>query len=217
MLPGTAPAAASINYDINISYNLAGKERAAAEARTKYPEYLPSWDKVWFDRLPPFEYHDPALRADPSKPNLLQNGVRLEHITPRLGSTVYGVQLTQLSDVQKDELALLICERKILAFPDQDFTDAGPESQQNLMRYFGKLNYQPVSGSMKGYPAFHIIHRDGNKAEIENFFSQKTSSTLWHQDVSYERNPPGYVALCLLQGPEVGGDTIFTDTHLAYE
>ncbi|KAJ7590963.1 TauD-domain-containing protein [Mycena floridula] len=207
---------APISYDINIPYVLTDKERVAAEAKTHFPEYLPSWDPIWFPPLPPFEFKDPALRADPLKPALLHAGVRIEHITPRMGSILHGVQIDQLSDAAKDELALFVCERKVVAFPDQNFMDIGPEKQQEFMKYFGKPNYQPVSGSIKGWPGFHVIHRDGNKTEIERFFSKKTTSTLWHQDVSYERQPPGYVALGLLDGPEVGGDTIFAATDEAF-
>ena len=85
------------------------------------------------------------------------------------------------------------------------------------MRYFGKPNYQPVSGAVRGHPGFHIIHRDGNKAEISRFLEQRTTTTLWHQDVSYEIQPPGYVMLGLLEGPSVGGDTVFAATDMAYK
>ena len=204
-----------ISYDINLPY-LALEDDV--HPTTKYPEYLPSWDKIRFDPLPVFPYEDPALRAkDRTKPSLLGPGVAMQDIQPGMGSIVNGMQLSQLSDNAKDELALLISERKVLAFPEQDLIDAGPARQQEFMKYFGKLNYQPVSGSVKGYPAFHIIHRDGNKEELTRFFEQKATSTLWHQDVSYEVQPPGYVMLGLLQGPEVGGDTVFAATDKAYE
>ena len=204
-----------ISYDINVPYSdYEGKEQNT----TKYPAYLPNWEKIWFDPLPVFPYKDPALRVkDKSKPNLLGSHVALQDITPGLGTIVNGLQISQLSDTAKDELALLISERKVLAFPDQDLIDAGLARQQEFMRYFGKLNYQPVSGSAKGYPQFHIIHRDGNKEELARFFEQKATSTLWHQDVSYEVQPPGYVMLGLLQGPEVGGDTVFAAADEAYE
>lgn len=206
---------ASISYDINLPYVSVSNE---ASASTKYPEYLPTWDKIWFDPLPPFDYEDPALRVkDKSKPNLLMPGVKISHIQPHLGSIVEGVQLSQLSDAAKDELALLIAERKVVAFPDQDLIDMGPARQQEFMRHFGKPNYQPVSGTVRGFPGFHIIHRDGNKEEIAQFLEQRTTTTLWHQDVSYEIQPPGYVMLGLLQGPEVGGDTVFAATDAAYK
>ncbi|KAF8871003.1 alpha-ketoglutarate-dependent taurine dioxygenase [Mucidula mucida] len=203
-----------VTYDINIPYK---SEDGKFPPNIKYPAYAPTWDPIWFGPLPPFEFEDPALRADKAKPSLLSQVTAVEEITPRMGTVLRGVQLTSLTDAAKDELALLVSERKIVAFPDQDFIDAGPEYQQAFMDYFGKRNYQPVSGSVKGYPGFHIIHRDGNKEEIDAFFQQKATSCLWHQDVSYECQPPGYVMLGLLDGPKVGGDTIFAAADDAYD
>lgn len=203
-----------VSYDINLPYT----ELQHTKTAITYPEYLPTWDPVWYDPLPLFHFEDPALRVhDKSKPHLLAPGVTVQDIQPRMGSFIHGVQLNKLTDVQKDELALLIAERKVLAFPDQDLIDDGPGAQHEFMQYFGKLNYQPVSGTVRGYPGFHIIHRDGNKEEISRFFEEKATSTLWHQDVSYEAQPPGYVMLGLLQGPEVGGDTVFAATDEAYK
>ncbi|KAJ7776859.1 TauD-domain-containing protein [Mycena maculata] len=202
-----------ITYDINLSYHDASLEKPTIQ----HPEYTPTWNKVWFDKLPPFDFVDPALRANKKKPNLITSSTVIEDITPKMGTILRNVQLTQLSDRAKDELALLISERKIVAFPDQDFIEAGPAAQQKFMDYFGKRNYQPVSGSIPGYPGFHIIHRDGNKGELDAFFAQKTTSCLWHQDVSYEAQPPGYVMLGLLNGPKVGGDTVFASTSEGYQ
>lgn len=204
-----------LSYDINLPYTPLSEE---VNHSTPYPEYLPTWDKVWFDRQPPFEFHDPALRVkDKSLPNFLSPTTKISDIQPQIGSVIEGVQLNTLSDSAKDELAYFISQRKVAVFPDQDLMDDGPSSQHEFMEYFGKLNYQPVSGSISGYPGFHIIHRDGNKDEIANFLDQKMTTTLWHQDVSYEAQPPGYVMLGLLQGPDVGGDTVFAATDAAYK
>jgi sulfonate dioxygenase len=51
---------------------------------------------------------------------------------------------------------------------------------------------------------------------LDTSFEQRTTSCLWHQDVSYEVQPPGYVMLGLLNGPKIGGDTVFADTDEAY-
>jgi sulfonate dioxygenase len=207
-----------VSYDINLPYAPQSEaEQQQARLRTEYPEYLPNFDKIWFDPLPEFEYHDPALRADKSKSNLLQPGVSIRHITPKMGTILSGVKLKDLSDAAKDELALLMAERKIVVLRDQtEFLKAGPKFQQDFMAYYGKPNYQPVTGCVKGFPGFHIIHRDNNEAEIEKFFQHKMTSTLWHQDVSYEQQPPGYIMLGILSCPEVGGDTVFADTAEAY-
>jgi len=205
-----------VSYDINLPYT--SPVDGLNHSTTKYPNYLPTWPKIWFDPLPPFEFQDPALRVvDKSLPNFLPPATKISHIQPNIGSVVEGVQLNTLSNAAKDELAYFIAQRKVAVFPNQDLMDAGPAQQHEFMEYFGKLNYQPVSGSISGYPGFHIIHRDGNKDEIAKFLDQKTTTTLWHQDVSYEIQPPGYVMLGLLEGPEVGGDTVFAATDAAYK
>ncbi|KAF2998579.1 hypothetical protein E8E13_006241 [Curvularia kusanoi] len=205
---------APISYDINLPYTSVDK---VADQNTRYPEYIPNFDDIHFEPLKPFDFQDPALRVeDKSLPNLVTPNVKLNPIQPRLGTVVEGVQLSNLSDKGKDELAYLIADRKVVAFPNQDLIDAGPAAQQRFMTYFGKLNYQPVSGSVRGHPGFHIIHRDGNKEDIARFMEARLTSCLWHQDVSYEIQPPGYVMLGLLEGPEVGGDTVFASTGEAY-
>ena len=212
-------ADAIVSYDINLPYKSQTQaEHQRARLRTEYPEYLPSWDEYWFDKCPLFEYSDPALLADKSMPNLLGPSVVARDITPKMGTILTGINLANLSKAAKNELALLVVERKIIVLRDQqEFLDAGPQAQQDFMAYYGKPNYQPVTGCVKGFPGFHIIHRDGNEAEVKKFFEHKMTSTLWHQDVSYERQPPGYIMLGILACPDVGGDTVFADTTEAYK
>lgn len=139
-----------------------------------------SWEQnTWFDSdFPKFPFNDPALRADPQKPHLLRSGVTIKHITPRMGSILTGVKLEGLTNKAKDELALLVSERKIVVLRDQfEFLHTGPQFQEDFMSHFGKLSTQPVSGAIKGHPHFHVIHRDHNEDEIEKFFQYKTVST----------------------------------------
>lgn len=209
-----------ISYDINLPYKAPSAEYLdRVSRRTEFPDYLPTWEpNIWFDEVPKFDFHDPASRADRTKPHLLRPGVTVRQITPKMGTILTGVKMQDLSHAAKDELALLIVERKIVVLRDQsEFLHAGPQFQEDFMSYYGKLSYQPVSGTVKGFPAFHIIHRDSNEDEIAKFFEHKLTSTLWHQDVSYERQPPGYIMLGILACPDVGGDTVFADTVEAYK
>ena len=205
-------------YDVNLPYKAV--ENREAHQRTEFPEYLPSWDDrdFYHDHHLEFPYRDPASRADIKMPNLLKSPkVEVQDITPKMGTIISGVNLRTLSDSARDELALLISKRKIVVFRDQiDFLEAGPADQQDFMAYFGQPNIQPVTGSVKGHPGFHIIHRDNNQDEVEAHLKRKMTSTLWHQDVSYEPQPPGYIMLGILACPETGGDTVFADTEEAY-
>ncbi len=53
---------------------------------------------------------DRAFFADPEKKALLSAAKQVRHLTPYIGTELVGIQLSQLSDAQKDELALLVAE-----------------------------------------------------------------------------------------------------------
>lgn len=78
-----------------------------------------------FPQTEPFEFRDRGLDADKEKPNLLKaEGIVVKRLTPRIGSEIDGIQLSQLNDAQKNELALLIAERGVVVFRNQDFKDS---------------------------------------------------------------------------------------------
>ena len=76
-----------------------------------------------YDQLQPFEHVEHGKNADISFKNLLKPGVKVEDITSSIGAEVTGVQLSQLEDKGKDELALYVAQRKVVAFRDQDFAN----------------------------------------------------------------------------------------------
>lgn len=105
---------------------------------------MPVYDNTTkFPPTEPFEFIDRGLAADKEKPNLLKLNdlnVTVVNLTPRIGTEIKGLQLSQLSDVQKNELALLIAERGVVVFRDQDFKDIGAQKQKEFGEYFGRLH-----------------------------------------------------------------------------
>ena len=81
------------------------------------------------------EFTDPGSRANPQKPNLLGKASAVKQISTYIGSEIEGVQVSQLSKEGLDELALLVAERKVVVFRDQDFKDLTPERQIEIARY----------------------------------------------------------------------------------
>ena len=63
---------------------------------------------------PPLEEFEPArdraFFADPKKASLLSKASSVQEITPYIGTELKGVQISQLTDAEKDELALLVAE-----------------------------------------------------------------------------------------------------------
>lgn len=187
--------------------------------RLKYPQFAPSWDprqSLKFKNPEPFVYEDRGLYADPTFSSLLTENVKVKPITPKLGLEVKGIQLSQLSPQQKDDLALLVEQRGVVAFRDQDFKDLSFDKLKNWGEYYGPLHVHPTSGAPIGQPEFHIVYRRGNKDEQKHLFARHTNLIGWHSDVSYENQPPGITVLCMLQTGS-GGDTQFVDAIEAYD
>lgn len=183
----------------------------------QYPHYLPTWNpEQKYPPLEPFEHREHGLDADTTFPDILAKGVTESHLTPSIGTEIFGLQLSKLSDSGKDQLARYVAERKVVAFRNQDFKDKTIQEALDFGGYFGRHHIHPTSGSPEGHPEIHLVHRGVNDRAISTFFDTRTSSVAWHSDVSYEAQPPGTTFLYVLDKPEVGGDTIFADQVEAY-
>ncbi|EGW32418.1 uncharacterized protein SPAPADRAFT_61485, partial [Spathaspora passalidarum NRRL Y-27907] len=186
--------------------------------QAKYPDFLPTWDpSVKLPSLKFEKYIDPATRADPSFPNLFPKGgdYTVKRITPKFGSEIDGIQLSQLNDQAKDELALLLAQRKVLLFNEQDFAEQGPKKVVEFGKYFGNLHVHPSSGAPKDAPELHITYRRPEKGELSRIFAHKTTNTGFHSDVSYEITPSRFTLFQVLESGD-GGDTVFADTVEAF-
>ncbi|KAK9414955.1 putative Dioxygenase-like protein [Seiridium unicorne] len=190
-------------------------------ASYKYRDYLPVYDETTtFPATELFDFIDRGHLADKAKPNLLglnDPDVKIKKLTPRVGTEINGLQLSQLSDTQKNELALLITERGVVVFRDQDFKDIGVEKQKDFGKYFGHLHVHPVGAHVDGAIEFHNIYLGPDNLYRAQLRSSKLSTTGYHSDVSYEHQPPGITILTLLAVPSSGGDTGWTSQVAAYQ
>ncbi|KAF7554281.1 hypothetical protein G7Z17_g3006 [Cylindrodendrum hubeiense] len=184
----------------------------------KYQNYLPTWDpEQKYTPLEPFEHYDHGKDADPAYPDLLpKETANVVHLTPTIGTEVKGVQLSKLSKEGKDQLALLVAKRKVVAFRDQDFADLSIKEALDFGGYFGRHHIHPTSGSPEGYPEVHLVHRGAGDHSIDKYFQNRGTSVVWHSDVSYEKQPPGTTFLYVFDQPETGGDTLFVDVVEAH-
>ncbi|KAF2435857.1 TauD-domain-containing protein [Tothia fuscella] len=181
-----------------------------------YPLYLPIWDpEEHHEPLVPFTHTDHGKDADPKLSNLLKNAT-VTDITASIGAEVTGVQLSSLTKEGKDELALFVAQKKVVAFRDQDFASLPIQEALDFGGYFGRHHIHPASGAPKGYPQIHLVHRGADDTTVKDFFAERTNSVTWHSDVTYEQQPPGTTFLYLLDGPAAGGDTLFANQVAAY-
>ena len=148
---------------------------------------------------------DRAFFADPEKKALFSAVKQVRHLTPYIGTELVGVQLSQLNDAQKDELALLVAERGVVFFRDQDLTTEG---QHEFTKHFGIQNRDPNQVDPNHVT---IIGRDNDIRAYADFSGE------YHSDDSHEVNPPAYTMLRMLKTPEFGGDTIWTSQTALFD
>ena len=101
--------------------------------RPSKPLYL---DDVYNIRNKERLHADPGSRADKSKSALFSAATKVTDLTTHIGTEIEGLQLKDLTDQQKDELGLLIAERSVVFFRDQDIS---PQQQKDLGEWYGEI------------------------------------------------------------------------------
>ena len=123
--------------------------------------------------------------------------IRVEPLTPTIGATVEGVDLTEaLDDAVMAEINEAWAEHLVLFFRDQPMN-----SEQHLAfgRRFGDLHIHPAAPYAEGNPELMVIHTDES--------SFRNNGERWHSDVSADGEPPMASILHIQHVPPSGGDT----------
>jgi hypothetical protein len=119
-------------YELHVRHILISYINVKYPYRPAKPLYL---DDVYRIRDSDREHIDPGSRADPEKKALFGAAKEIIHLTAHIGTEVVGLQLKDLTD-QKDELGLLIAERSVVFFRDQDLS---PQQQKKLGEWYGEI------------------------------------------------------------------------------
>lgn len=87
-----------------------------------------------------FKHVDVSSKADPSMKNLLNApGAVFKEMTPAIGTEAKGIQLLDLTDAQKNELALFTAKRGVVVFRGQNLKEQEPAVLTKFGEYFGPL------------------------------------------------------------------------------
>lgn len=147
----------------------------------------------------------PVAVTEPAGP-ALPPGLRLEHLSPTIGTVVHGIDLREPASQERTDLLLsLLAERKVIFFRDQDVS---VEEHMEFCRSFGDLEIIPFLQQHPEHPEVLTIRRGEGAKAYEN---------IWHSDVSWRAEPSLGSALRAHVVPPVGGDTLFADMCAAYD
>jgi len=159
------------------------------------------------------EHVDAGARADKSKSALFSAAKEVIDLTKHIGTEIVGLQLKDLTDQQRDELALLIAERSVVFFRDQDLS---PQQQKKLGEHFGEVEIHPQVPHVPGVPGVTIIWPALQATERKASFRQPGGASRWHTDLVHEKHPAGITHLHNDTVPSIGGDTLWASGYAAY-
>jgi taurine dioxygenase len=125
-------------------------------------------------------------------------------VAGRIGAEVRGLRLSgHLQPQTFDALQQALLRHKVLFVRGQQHLDDA--EHQAFGRLFGELVPHPTVPALSGTQLLELDSRHGGRANS------------WHTDVTFDVAYPKVSILRNVQNPQVGGDTVWANTHAAYE
>jgi taurine dioxygenase len=130
----------------------------------------------------------------------------VNRLSPSIGGELLGVDLREdLTSEIKGLIYEALLVYKVIFFRDQDLTT---DQHIHFSKNFGDLEVHPFAPFKEGYPEVLKITHNEKSPGREN---------LWHSDVTWRKEPSLGSVLRMLEKPENGGDTLFSDMYAAYD
>lgn len=138
-------------------------------------------------------------------------------LTPPLQTEIVGLQLKDLTNQQRDELALLVAERGVVFLRDQDLS---PQQQVDLGLHFGdgQIKTDSVLPHVPGFDRLGIIW-DSARPGQRSFRLPWPGIPAhgWHIDTAADPITNGYTHLFQDTVPSDSGDTLWSSGYAAYD
>ncbi len=133
--------------------------------------------------------------------------VDVEPLAGSCGAIVRGLDVGRpLSPEQVEAIRRLLDDHLVIALPDQEIDLDRLEAFTDEL---GGRDVTPFVEPVEGRP--YVIRVIKEPADELNF------ANAWHSDLTYLAAPPAYTVLHARQVPPAGGDTMWSNQHLAFE
>jgi taurine dioxygenase len=124
-----------------------------------------------------------------------------------MGARISGVDLSNLSDAQFEEIADALYRHKMIYFRDQHFSHTDHEA---FTLRFGEFGTDAYTTGLADYPNIQPLLKEAD-TRVKMIFGEG-----WHTDSPFLTRPPSISTLYGIDIPPYGGDTIWANTELAY-
>ena len=136
----------------------------------------------------------------------------ISRLSGPLGAVITGLDLSSpLSENDFDRIHAAHLDHHLLIFRDQRIT---PQQHIDFSRRFGKLMIHVLHQfHLPGHPEILTV---SNVIENGKPIGLGDAGKYWHSDISYKELPSLGSLLHAQELPEIGGDTVFANMHLAW-
>jgi len=124
-----------------------------------------------------------------------------------MGARISGVDLSNLSDAQFEEIADALYRHKMIYFRDQHFSHTDHEA---FTLRFGEFGTDAYTTGLPDHPNIQPLIKEA-ETRVKMIFGEG-----WHTDSPFLARPPSISTLYGVDIPPYGGDTIWANTELAY-
>lgn len=131
------------------------------------------------------------------------DGVRIVPAARSCGAWITGVDIRAMDDATLALVQGAVTEHLVVCMRDQGA--ATPDDQVAFAKRWGTIEPHPYVRPIDGHP------------EVMEIYDPNALTQTWHSDFTYAAHPPSYAFLLARILPTTGGDTMFSNTYLAYE
>lgn len=124
-----------------------------------------------------------------------------------MGAEICGVEITQLTDEQAEEIRHALYRHKMIFFRRQKLTHAEHEA---FSLRFGRFAEDAYTQGVPGHRDVHPLIKEADDP------SKMVFGEGWHTDSPFLPEPPAITLLRSIQVPPIGGDTTWANSALAY-
>lgn len=136
-----------------------------------------------------------------------------DHITvaplaAAMGAKISGVDLSDLTDAQFEDIADALYRHKMIYFRDQRISHS---DQEAFTLRFGAFGTDAYTKGLPDHPNIQPVIKQA-ETRVKMIFGEG-----WHTDSPFLARPPAISMLYGVDIPPYGGDTIWANTELAYD
>ena len=142
-------------------------------------------------------------------------GLKVTDLAERIATSIEGIDLSDDLDAEIVSIVRAACvERTLLLFRSQEKL-----TPSQFLTFAQRFGGRPDLHALRHYclPDHHEIFVVGNVHEKETNAGSPRVGLNWHTDHYHLPEPGLFTYLHAIQVPDVGGDTLFSDMHAAYD